>query len=224
MRKQIIEIAHKTYDVLIAITVSEKEKGLQDVESMDDNEGMLFDYTADPQKEISFWMKDTELPLDIIFINDKMDVVAVEKGEPMSEELLTCIADDDESIIYVLEVNQNSGIKINDKLRFEEERESDEDDDSDLDEIEVSDDEFKMYILGPDGNPVHELKGGERIFSRKDTRVLIKLAKKAAKSKSDLDYKRLGKRIFKFMSIQDSNEKEYVESPKGEIIDKKEEN
>lgn len=169
-------------------------------------------------------MKDTTIPLDIVFINDKLEAVAVEKGKPLSEELITCVADEGETIIYVLEVNQNSGIQINDKLRFEEEPETDEDDDSDLDEIEVSDDEFKMYILGPDGNPVHELKGGERIFSRKDTRVLIKLAKKAAKSKSELDYKRLGKRIFKFMSIQDSNEKEYVESPKGEIIDKKEEN
>ncbi len=219
-----IYIGNKQYEVEIAKSELEKEKGLQDVESMDDNEGMLFDYTDDPQTEISFWMKDTTIPLDIVFINDKLEVVAVEKGKPLSEELITCVADEGETIIYVLEVNQNSGIQINDKLRFEEEPEFDEDDDSDLDEIEVSDDEFKMYILGPDGNPVHELKGGERIFSRKDTRVLIKLAKKAAKSKSELDYKRLGKRIFKFMSIQDSNEKEYVESPKGEIIDKKEEN
>ena len=219
-----IYIGNKQYEVEIAKSEIEKEKGLQDVESMDDNEGMLFDYTDDPQTEISFWMKDTTIPLDIVFINDKLEVVAVEKGKPLSEELITCIADEGDTIIYVLEVNQNSGIQINDKLRFEEEPETDEDDDSDLDEIEVSDDEFKMYILGPDGNPVHELKGGERIFSRKDTRVLIKLAKKAAKSKSELDYKRLGKRIFKFMSIQDSNEKEYVESPKGEIIDKKEEN
>lgn len=219
-----IYIGNKQYEVEIAKSEIEKEKGLQDVESMDDNEGMLFDYTNDPQNEISFWMKDTTIPLDIVFINDKLEVVAVEKGKSLSEELITCVADEGETIIYVLEVNQNSGIQINDKLRFEEEPEFDEDDDSDLDEIEVSDDEFKMYILGPDGNPVHELKGGERIFSRKDTRVLIKLAKKAAKSKSELDYKRLGKRIFKFMSIQDSNEKEYVESPKGEIIDKKEEN
>lgn len=218
-----IYIGNKQYEVEIAKSEIEKEKGLQDVESMDDNEGMLFDYADDPQNEISFWMKDTTIPLDIVFINDKLEVVAVEKGKPLSEELITCVADEGETIIYVLEVNQNSGIQINDKLRFEEEPETDEDDDSDLDEIEVSDDEFKMYILGPDGNPVHELKGGERIFSRKDTRVLIKLAKKAAKSKSELDYKRLGKRIFKFMSIQDSNEKEYVESPKGEIIDKKEE-
>lgn len=219
-----IYIGNKQYEVEIAKSELEKEKGLQDVESMDDNEGMLFDYTDDPQTEISFWMKDTTIPLDIVFINDKLEVAAVEKGKPLSEELITCVTDEGETIIYVLEVNQNSGIQINDKLRFEEEPAFDEDDDSDLDEIEVSDDEFKMYILGPDGNPVHELKGGERIFSRKDTRVLIKLAKKAAKSKSELDYKRLGKRIFKFMSIQDSNEKEYVESPKGEIIDKKEEN
>jgi hypothetical protein len=44
-----------------------------------------------------------------------------------------------------------------------------------------------------------ELEGGERIFSRKNTKVLIKYAKKAYKTKEDKDYKALGKRLFKFL-------------------------
>lgn len=56
-----------------------------------------------------------------------------------------------------------------------------------------------------------ELEGGERIFSRKNTKVLIKQAKKANNSKSDSDYKRLGKSMFKYLKIQDNNEPEFVE-------------
>lgn len=36
-------------------------------ENLGDNEGMLFIYD-EPQEEISFWMKDTPLDLDIVFI------------------------------------------------------------------------------------------------------------------------------------------------------------
>jgi hypothetical protein len=46
-----------------------------------------------------------------------------------------------------------------------------------------------------------ELWGNERIFSRKNTRVLIKKAKKADESKSDNDYKTLGRFIFKCIKI-----------------------
>lgn len=49
-----IYIGDKQYEAQVAKSEIEKEKGLQDVESMDDNEGMLFDYTDDPQTEISF--------------------------------------------------------------------------------------------------------------------------------------------------------------------------
>lgn len=38
----------------MAETEEEKERGLQDVESMEPNEGMLFDYSDDPQASISF--------------------------------------------------------------------------------------------------------------------------------------------------------------------------
>jgi hypothetical protein len=42
-----------------------------------------------------------------------------------------------------------------------------------------------------------ELQGGERIFSRKSTKVLIRKAKKAERTKLDKDYKSLGLYIFK---------------------------
>jgi len=68
-----------------------------------------------------------------------------------------------------------------------------------------------MKVIGSDGTVQMELEGGERIFSRKNTRTLIKMAKRAEASKSDTDYKKLGNKIFKFINIQDNREPEYVE-------------
>ena len=70
-----------------------------------------------------------------------------------------------------------------------------------------------MKVLAPDGSTQMELEGGERIFSRPNTVTLIKLAKKAYQSKQDKDYAKLGKKIFKYLDIQNSNSPEYVKSP-----------
>ena len=71
-----------------------------------------------------------------------------------------------------------------------------------------------MYILGSDGKPQMDLVGGERIISRSETRSLIIKAKRANKSKSDKDYKKLGKYIFKVLEKQDNRKPEYVNLPK----------
>ena len=210
--KQInIKVADKTYNVSIAQTEEEKEQGLMGVETLPENQGMLFDYTNDPQTEISFWMKDTLIPLDIVFINNQGVVTAVAQGEPMSEEQILCEADEDELIFYVLEVNVNSGIKEGDRFEMSQE----EAEDSELSDEEVS----QMYLLDPNGNKIALIEGGSRIFSRKNTKVLIKLAKQANRTKEDSDYKKLGKTIFKFLDVQDSNEDEFVDAPIGKQND-----
>lgn len=203
MEKLTIKVADKTYTVSVARTEEEKEKGLMGVETLPENEGMLFDYTNDPQTEISFWMKDTLIPLDIIFINNQGVVAAVAQGEPLSEEQLTCVADEDELIFYVLEVNVNSGIKEGDRFEMSQEDEDEE----------LSDEEIEMFLIGPDGQPVHRIEPGCRIFSRIHTKTMIKLAKKAYRSESDTDYKKLGKKIFDMIHTQDTQEAEYVDAP-----------
>lgn len=154
---------------------------------------MLFVY--DEPQEVSFWMKNTSIPLDIIFINEDEEVISVRQGTPMSEESIV-----ESEVQYVLEVNQNSGIKPGDEIDIE-----DEDD---------SDDLPKMKVLAPDGTVQMELEGGERIVSRRETKILIKKAKKAYRSKNDKDYKALGRYIFKVFNKQDNRDPEYVDSPK----------
>ncbi len=136
-------------------------------------------------------MKDTLIPLDIIFISLDLEVQAVYTGEPKSEEMFT-----ENNISFVLEVNPNSGIKVGDELEFSP-------------DSKVKSD--KMIVLNEDGKPQMELEGGERIFSRPNTKTLIRFAKKALYTQKDSDFKALGKRVFKFLEAQDNNEPEFVE-------------
>lgn len=137
-------------------------------------------------------MKDTKVPLDIVFINEDLEVIEVIQGEPLSEELHEV-----EDVAYVLEVNKDSGIHKGDDLDFNT---------GDKEELKDS-----MYVLNEHGEVQMTLEGGERIFSRPHTKILIKFAKKANKTKSDSDYRALGKRLFKFINIQENTTPEYVE-------------
>lgn len=192
-----ILVGNKKYDVEVAENEEERMKGLQEVIEMDDDEGMLFIF-PEPQ-HVDFWMKDTEIPLDIIFINSDLEVISVKQGEPMSEDFIS-----EDNVQYVLEVNQNSGIEEGDDVILDYE----EDDE----EYEAA----KMYVLGSDGQVQYELVGGERIFSRPNTKVLVSKAKKAYKTKSDSDYKALGRQVFKYLEKQNSNEPEYTSLPDNE--------
>lgn len=183
-----ILIGDDKFKVKEAKTQEEKSKGLMGVKELADDEGMLF-YFEEPQ-EVSFWMKDTEIPLNIIFINEDEEVISVAKGVPYDETPHI-----EKDVKWVLELNENSGVQKGD--------------DVDLDPDE-DDSKFVMKMLAPDGTVQFKLQGGERIFSRKNTRILIKQAKKAYKSKSDSDYKRLGRSVFKYLNIQDNREPEYV--------------
>ena len=199
MKEVKIEIADKEYKVLIAETEEERIQGLGNVESMDDDEGMLFIMPED-QGQVVFNTEEMEFDIDLVFINQDDEVYNVVLGKAHSSEPIISTPEDEEGRTkYVLEVNANSGIQIGDELDFEE----------DIDEKEID----KMYILGSDGKPQMDLVGGERIVSRKETRELIRKAKKASKSKKDADYKKLGKYMFGILSKQDSREPEYVESP-----------
>ena len=205
MKETIIEIADKKYKVLLAETEEERTQGLSNVESMDDDEGMLFVMPED-QGQVVFNTEEMEFDIDLVFIDQDDEVYNVVLGKAHSSDLITSTPDEEDGRTkYVLEVNANSGIQIGDELDFEDDDISDE-------EVE------KMYILGSDGKPQMDLVGGERIISIKETKSLISKAKRANKSKKDSDYKKLGKYIFKILKKQDERKPEYVSGPnkKGE--------
>lgn len=203
MKEIIIEIADKKYKVLVAETEEERIQGLSNVESMDDDEGMLFVMPED-QGQVVFNTEEMEFDIDLVFIDQDDEVYNVVLGKAHSSDLIISTPDEeDDRTKYVLEVNANSGIQIGDELDFE-------DDEDDISEEEVD----KMYILGSDGKPQMDLVGGERIISRLETKQLIKKAKKANREKTENAYKKLGKYMFKILEKQDNRDPEYVESPK----------
>lgn len=192
-----ITIGNKKYNVKEAKSQEELTNGLKGVTELPEDEGMLF-YMPDQLSQQVFTMEGMKIPIDIIFIDQDQDVVDVRKNcQPDDPDIVssTEYIDDDGYIEYVLEVNPNSGIKVGDSLDFGE-------------------DEPVMRVLAQDGSTQMNLWGGERIFSRKNTVVLIKKAKKADNTKDEKDYKSLGRYMFKCIKVQDERPAEYVDAPK----------
>lgn len=192
-----VTIGDVEYNLLVLKTEEEKEKGLMGVTSMNDDEGALFDYSNSPQEELSFWMKDTALPLYIIFVGEDKTVIDVKTGVPNSEDYITCVSSENK-IAYVIELTTNAEVSVGDEVKFESLKPSDLDPD-------------KLHILNEDGSIQATIDAGTRIFSRKSTAVLIKKAKKANESKSDVDYKDLGRYMFGELNRQENRDPEYVE-------------
>jgi uncharacterized membrane protein (UPF0127 family) len=95
------------FTVELAITDGERQHGLMFREHLDDDAGMLFLFER--QQPLSFWMKNTHIPLDMIFI-DESGVVAgiVENADPMT----TTSRKVDKPSRYVLEVNGGTSRKL----------------------------------------------------------------------------------------------------------------
>lgn len=196
MEETNITIGNKQYKVTEAKTEQERREGLSNYKELPEGEGMLF-FMEDEKSQQVFTMKEMKFPLDILFINQDQEVVSANHDCKPGQEFVVSTTEHIEEgdyIAYVLEVNPGSGIKVGDSFDFDE-------------------DTPVMKVLFPDGSEQMALYGGERIFSRKNTRVLIKKAKKAAESLSDADYKALGKYMFKCIKIQDEREPEYVQAP-----------
>jgi uncharacterized membrane protein (UPF0127 family) len=85
---QTLEIASKTgvhaFQVEMAITPEEKERGLMFRRELPDGHGMLFDFQFD--QNVAFWMKNTYIPLDMLFIRGDGRILRIaENTEPLSE-------------------------------------------------------------------------------------------------------------------------------------------
>lgn len=64
--------------VAIADSPEEHQKGLSGVESLPENEGMLFIFPR--PGDYGFWMKDTLIPLDIIWVSEEFKIVHIERN------------------------------------------------------------------------------------------------------------------------------------------------
>lgn len=106
------------YQVEMASTKEEMSKGLMDRKELAPNSGMIFDLQG--QQEIAMWMKDTYIPLDMVFVNQKGKIIWIYKNaRPMSTELIRPQVS--EPLSAVIELNggdtDKNGIKTGDTVR-----------------------------------------------------------------------------------------------------------
>jgi uncharacterized membrane protein (UPF0127 family) len=119
-----LDIGQKSYSLEVADTAQTRQVGLMNRSKLDENGGMIFIF--DGTGIYPFWMKDTLIPLDMIWLNDQKEIVHIkENAQPCS----TTIGAICSSIIplkpalYVIELNggevEKLGLKTGDKINFE---------------------------------------------------------------------------------------------------------
>ncbi len=108
------------YNVEIADTQQERELGLMNREKLDDDKGMLFIF--EKAGIYGFWMKNTLIPLDIIWIDGNNKIVDITTMQPCKIEICRTYTPTSNAL-YVLELNANTSKEINlsigDKLNFD---------------------------------------------------------------------------------------------------------
>jgi len=100
-----VEIGDKKISVEVADTPEERGEGLMFREELCEGCGMLFIM----EEEIipRFWMKNTLIPLDMIFISSNLEVVDILRAEPCEEDPCK-VYSPKEKALYVLEVNKGT--------------------------------------------------------------------------------------------------------------------
>jgi uncharacterized membrane protein (UPF0127 family) len=86
--------------------------------TLGENRGMLFVYPE--ERELSFWMKNTLIPLSIAYIDSKRRVVDIQDMKPLDDEPPSYVSADPAQ--YALEVNRGffkkRGVKVGDRVEL----------------------------------------------------------------------------------------------------------
>ncbi|MFC7358478.1 DUF192 domain-containing protein [Jejudonia soesokkakensis] len=117
IRKAVTDSVIAVLDVEFARDDYETQTGLMYRKGMVNNQGMLFVF--DDELVRSFYMKNTEFPLDIIYINSKKQIVSIVKdAKPLDTSSLPSAA----PAQYVLEVNAGLsdtwGLEVGDEVHW----------------------------------------------------------------------------------------------------------
>ncbi len=106
-----------TLDIEVADNEQDRMRGLMDRFSLPDQAGMLFIFENDEPR--SFWMKNTYISLDIVFINSNKEIISIQK---YTQPRTTSAIPSNKPAMYVLEVNagycDKYDIEPGDKVEF----------------------------------------------------------------------------------------------------------
>lgn len=103
------------FSIEVADTSSEREAGLMFRKEMANDHGMLFVF--EKPGVVNFWMKNTPMALDLVFIGQDGRIKAIKRGEPESEAIVS----PGQPVSFVLELKAGTaardGLKDGDLLR-----------------------------------------------------------------------------------------------------------
>jgi hypothetical protein len=107
------------FTVELALDSPQRQQGLMYRKEMAPDAGMLFDFEA--PREVTMWMRNTLIPLDMLFINEKGRITHIHEGAvPLSETVISSRGPVD----FVLELNagevKKRGIAVGDLVRSAE--------------------------------------------------------------------------------------------------------
>ncbi len=112
-----IDVGDKTVKAEVAVSETEQARGLMYRRSLGKHDAMLFVYEQD--RVLSFWMKNTFVPLDILYIKADKTVATIKQMQPQT----TKTHSSEVPVRYALEVNQGwakaNGIEPGTQVSFE---------------------------------------------------------------------------------------------------------
>lgn len=107
-------IGSTTFQLEIASTEAQRNKGLMFRAVMAKDHGMVFVF--ENEEERAFWMRNTLIPLQILYMDAKGQIISIKSMKPQDETPVPS----DGSILYAIELNDGAataaGIKVGDKI------------------------------------------------------------------------------------------------------------
>jgi uncharacterized membrane protein (UPF0127 family) len=77
-----VVIGGKSFRIEVARTDEQKREGLMNRKSLGQREGMIFVYETD--QHLAFWMKNTTIPLTLVFLSKEGQITQIEQLKPLS--------------------------------------------------------------------------------------------------------------------------------------------
>lgn len=119
------DVIFKEVNLFIADTPNKRLRGLMFVKKLDENKGMIFIF--DREDDLRFWMKNTFIPLDLVFLDKNFNIIGIVKNAtPLYDKKLENIPTYGVKgkSKYVIELNafftDKYNIHVGDKFRFKE--------------------------------------------------------------------------------------------------------
>lgn len=106
-----VELRGERFNVEIADSEAERNRGLMFRDQLPADAGMLFLYDA--EQPLAFWMKNTRIPLDILYFDQERRLVSARKGVPPCSLGDRCPPYPSTApAIYVLELNAGTAARL----------------------------------------------------------------------------------------------------------------